>query len=253
MRQIFALMVGLMIAGMAYGYEVTLGTDPVVVVAETRAVAVSEFAKRTNGMTVSVGDIRSVHGRAYIAAVGGNTSTALQTNVIGTVTNANEAVVIVSAEEAPTPDVRGTYNLATENVWTNGAYAIWINGEDWILGLAEDAGEPGDLTAIYAGRSLEEMSNENDDPVTFAYGETVSDVTEVVFAPIAAGDRIVDGDVVWVIVPQTRQGLYLKSVSGDAVLVDGRGNRIYAETLPGYRGAVYGTSTNAAKISVFWY
>lgn len=241
----------IMITALAFGWETTLTNDAVLLVPDTRLQAT---VARTNGMTVTAGEARIVNGIGCVAQVGGICDTQTQTN---TVTNAVTTKIIVSG--ASVPDVTGTYlykgAVNFNPVYTQGIYAISYNQGKFRISANSAIGKS-PTNCFIASTAIGAWDTNAvgiwTGSVTSAYDTAIVDTVTDKAPSIAATGATTDGTVQWLRLQGQRKAVVLDALEGDAVFSDANGNKLYGDAkLEGFDGAIYGASTNNAKVEVF--
>lgn len=233
----------------SYGFEQTLTSNPVLLL--PKAGYVTADARQVSE-TITAGDYRTINGKMCVAQTGGVTADAMATNEVVTTDTAR-----ITVSGSLTPDAAGTYLLVSDNYYTNANYSIWHLSGDYRI-TAKAKAYTG-TTNFWSTSNLIGAYTNHGGYVGIATVSHPTVTTEVYTAvsPALVNGVTTDGAVSWLQVPAVRTKAILDVLNGDCVLTDRDGNKIYKtvgkQELDFFSGALFGTSTNSAKVEVFQY
>jgi len=245
----FLTLLFLAVAISAGAYEATLSTDAILVV--PAVVPITGVANRQPDTLYSNGTTIAMAGKLFVCATTGTSDTALQTNDVVTT---DTSKLTVSGIEAA--GVNGTYNRVQANGYTNAGYTISVSAGEYRLTTNTLVGTA-TTNRWYSPTIVGNYTNSTgvSGNATVAYGVITNKVYVPILPELSTSGLTTDGTVEWLPVLD-RRNVIVSVLEGDAVLGDRNGNKIYTSDrieLQGFKQALWGTSTNAAKISIFTY
>jgi len=230
----------------AQAYEITLDETNKMIVAKSGIVTAQ--TRNTNEVIVA-GDIRKIGNVFAIAQVDGVTGLELQSN---TVVNADTTKLEVSGTLVNT--ATGVYYKVSENLFTNEAYTVWNLGGTFRITAKANAYKA-TTNSWYNDALIGNYTNNTGvtGVADIAYPVSTSYVYSVA-QPVLSNGLTVDGTVIWLKAPESRKALIVDVVSGDAVLKNAKGDKLFADIkLEDFTQALYGSSTNSAVLEIFEY